>query len=311
MKQERLMKHLITLAVAVLGLVTSGAAQDYYAMIVDAEIKFHREQFEQAVVTYEETFDVTGKAKPLDLYRAACAWAMLEEPERALEKLEAAIDAGWNDLDRMTQEPYLSNARSKSDWGRLVTKLEQKLAGVGEDLNTSLISLLTSIEEDYLKYRTQLPDPEDDTSLWDEEQIHELHQQQSELDAVNLQRTKAVLDEYGYPSREQVGDKVKVIYRVLLFADPSIQKTYLPLLEKAADRGDLQWSSLAFFVDRLRLRTGQDQWFGTQFFRNPDTGRKEFYTIEAPEWINERRTAIGLTPIEIFAKRHDVAGLGE
>lgn len=302
------MKHLIALIVAAWGMISPLAAQDYYAMIVDAEINFHREQFELAVVTYEETFDVTGKAKPLDLYRAACAWAMLEEPQRALEKLESAIDNGWQDLDRMVQEPYLESLRTDPNWGRLINKLEQKLAGVGEGLDASLINLLAAIEADYLRYRTQLPDPEDDTSLFDPEEIQELHAQQSALDELNLQRTKAVLDQYGYPTQQQAGDKVDVIYRVLLFADPEIQQTYLPFLEEAADRGDLKWSSLAFFVDRLRIRTGSDQWFGTQFFLNEETGKKELYAIEAPDWVDERRTAIGLVPLEMYAKRYDLEG---
>ena len=208
----------------------------------------------------------------------------------------------------MVQEPYLESLHTSPVWGRLVNKLEQNLAGVGEDLDASLIGLLTAIEADYLRYRTQLPDPEDDTSLFDPEEIQELHAQQSELDALNLQRTKAILDQYGYPTRQQAGEKVDVIYRVLFFADPEIQQNYLPLLEGAADRGDLRWSSLAFFVDRLRIRTGSDQWFGTQFFRNPDTGKKELYNIEASDWVDERRAAIGLVPLEIYAKRYDLDG---
>ena len=76
-------------------------------------------------------------------------------------------------------------------------------------------------------------------------------------------------------------------------------------MTEAANNDEAQWSSLAMLMDRINMREGKPQIYGSQIRGNGD-GNFEVYEIENPEYVNQRRAEVGLGPIEDYVKIWDI-----
>ena len=64
------------------------------------------------------------------------------------------------------------------------------------------------------------------------------------------------------------------------------------------EKADITPANIAYLTDRIRVNQGQSQLYGTQFYRNPQTGQLEARPIETPEELDSRRAEMGL---ELFS----------
>ncbi|GAB3735485.1 hypothetical protein GCM10027594_16770 [Hymenobacter agri] len=120
-------------------------------------------------------------------------------------------------------------------------------------------------------------------------------------DSTNLRRVKVIVQQYGYPGKTLVGEPTnEAAWYVIQHSDAIGQ--YLPLIKKAADRGELPYRLYAQMLDRQLMRAGKPQRYGTQGYgysiTNPQTGRHEaqppfIWPIENPARVNERRREAG------------------
>jgi hypothetical protein len=125
---------------------------------------------------------------------------------------------------------------------------------------------------------------------------------QQELDAINLQEVEGIIAEVGYPGRSLVGNLSTTALYIIQRADLATQEKYLPMLEGAAKSHEILRSELAYLVDQIRMAKEEPQVYGTQIIRSSD-GILDFYRIEAPETVNDRRYQKGLLPIEEYAEK--------
>ncbi|MES2515002.1 MAG: DUF6624 domain-containing protein, partial [Bacteroidota bacterium] len=112
-------------------------------------------------------------------------------------------------------------------------------------------------------------------------------------DSVSFAAIEVIISRYGYPSPKIAGDVYGVPFFILGFAPLSIKEKYLNDLIFAADRGYLEWSSLAFYIDKVKVAKGEKQIYGTQgsYDKNDEY---IYYPIEDPENVNKRRQKVGL-----------------
>lgn len=64
----------------------------------------------------------------------------------------------------------------------------------------------------------------------------------------------------------------------------------------AANKEEISWKSLAFFIDKVKVAKGEKQVYGTQYYLRKD----EYitYPIEDMEHLNARRAGVGLEAFE-------------
>ncbi|HUO87083.1 MAG TPA: DUF6624 domain-containing protein [Thermoanaerobaculia bacterium] len=128
-----------------------------------------------------------------------------------------------------------------------------------------------------------------------------LSRQMEELDAANLARVVELLEERGWPGRSQVGERASAAaWVVIQHADLEVQERFLGLMESAAEEGELDAGLVALTVDRVRVRRGEPQLYGSQF-REVD-GEMVPYPIVEPERVDERRATVGLPPLAEYAE---------
>lgn len=120
-------------------------------------------------------------------------------------------------------------------------------------------------------------------------------------DSTNLVRVKQILKQYGYPGKTLVGEPTNEAAWYVIQHSPDIDQ-YLPLIKKAAGKGELPFYLYAQMLDRQLMRAGKAQLYGTQAFGynvlNPKTGRREaqppfVWPIKDPQRVDERRKKAG------------------
>jgi hypothetical protein len=123
------------------------------------------------------------------------------------------------------------------------------------------------------------------------------------VEAKNLRRLVAILDEHGWPGVELVGEKAESgAFLLLQHADLATQRKYLPLLREATAAGDAPTTQLPLLEDRVRLREGKPQLYGSQIVPGED-GKPTVWPIEDEETVDERRATVGLEPLAEYVKR--------
>lgn len=126
------------------------------------------------------------------------------------------------------------------------------------------------------------------------------------IDSQNVQQIISIIDSLGWLSIQAVGVQAnRTLWLVLQHANLETQLRYFPLLKKSVERGESNAIDMAYLEDRIRMRTGRKQLYGTQIVKT-ESGSSEFYQIEDEEHVNHRRLALGLEPIEEYAKRFGI-----
>jgi hypothetical protein len=121
------------------------------------------------------------------------------------------------------------------------------------------------------------------------------------IDHENLEIIVSFLEKCGIPTLDEVNDvQMAAIWAVLQHSNNKYRKMYLPLLEKAADNGDMKWSTIALIKDRVLMDDGLPQVYGTQILNG------ELWTLTEPEYVDKRRAEVGLGPLKDYLKRFNV-----
>jgi len=122
-----------------------------------------------------------------------------------------------------------------------------------------------------------------------------------EIDHENLEIIVSFLNQCGMPTLQEVNDvQMAGIWAVLQHAPDKYQRKYIPLLEESARKGGVKWSVIALMKDRALMHEGKPQLYGSQLKNG------ELYTLDEPEYVNQRRSEMGMEPIEDYLQRFDI-----
>ena len=119
-------------------------------------------------------------------------------------------------------------------------------------------------------------------------------------DSLNLVLVDKILSQHGFPRKDQVGDfGNQAVWLVFQHADLDYQKRFLPQMEAAVSRGDIAPLYLALLRDRIDVREGRPQRYGTQI-----DGKGNLAPLLDASRVNKWRQEVGLPPIEQFENRN-------
>lgn len=166
--------------------------------------------------------------------------------------------------------------------------------------NKPLIAFLDSLHEDdqapRLNYLGALDKMESAA------RIDSLRNIMREKDKINLVRVKAIISKYGWLGPQKVGFQgSQTLFLVIQHADLTTQEQYLPMIRTAEKNGEILSSNLALLEDRINMRQGKKQRYGSQTFYDKKSDKTYFYPIEDPDRLDERRKSMGLGPIKDYA----------
>lgn len=129
-----------------------------------------------------------------------------------------------------------------------------------------------------------------------------LAQKRDSVFEANGERCKEIFRSVGFPGIDRVGEDGAQNFWLLVQHcdyDPAFQKKVLEDMKKQVDRKNASSEDYAYLYDRVRVNSGEKQWYGTQL-----THAENMWAIPKPLAdsleVNERREAIGLESIEEY-----------
>lgn len=125
-------------------------------------------------------------------------------------------------------------------------------------------------------------------------------------DSSNTERMKEIIAQYGWPTRELVGNGPSSSAWILVQhadRDPLFQMKCLPLLKEAIDQKQTNPRNYAYLYDRVQVAKGSRQLYATQSTTNNGLKQGFFQTIEDEANVQKRREEMNIDQhIEAYAK---------
>jgi len=127
-------------------------------------------------------------------------------------------------------------------------------------------------------------------------------------DHINIIKVTQILDEFGWLGEEQIGrEENQTLFLVIQHAELAVQEKYLPMLKAAVKNGKAKASSLALMEDRVALRQGKKQIYGSQMRGQPENpGIYYVAPLMDPDYVDQRRASVGLGKIADYVKHWNV-----
>ena len=117
------------------------------------------------------------------------------------------------------------------------------------------------------------------------------------VDSENTARMRHIIKQYGWPGPELVGkDGTEAAFILVQHADPAFQREVLPLVRDAYQANKLSGQDYALLLDRVLVREGKLQVYGTQAksFDQWKGHEPVLEPIEDEANIDRRRAEVGL-----------------
>lgn len=162
--------------------------------------------------------------------------------------------------------------------------------------NDSLIEVLNLIDKEFAQHNNSLTDSIN-ANLKNSLKKQLFEKQLYFLDSLSFDKITHIIDVFGYPTRAIAGESNNIPFYILSFAPYTIKEKYLNQLILAADRDDISWKSLAYFIDKLKVAKGEKQVYGTQGNYDKDYHFILYPCID-PDNLNARRAKVGLERLE-------------
>jgi hypothetical protein len=277
---------------------------EYFELIKKADSLYDAKDYSNSALTFSSAFKANHwKGYPEDRYRAAGAWALANQADSAFYQLERIISkVNFSDYNMLKNDSDFVSLYKDRRWEPTLQAVKINYEKFESHYNRPVISQLDSIYEDDQKYRI-LSDELVKKSGPDSRQVKDLWQTIGEKDSINLIKVSAILDKYGWLGPEEVGVKGNTtLFLVIQHSGLSTQEKYLPMMRHAVKTGKAQGHSLALLEDRVALRQGKKQIYGSQIGIDRNTQSNYVMALEDPDNVDKRREEVGLEPLGKYLK---------
>lgn len=274
--------------------------------------------YQKAVAAYEEK----DYAKSLELcqqaldkgakrgtvpYHMACCYALTSKFDDAFKYLNLAIERGWHNVEHMLSDPDLNSLREDPRWPQTIKRCEQerekKLTMVKEPALAR--ELLVRMDKDqrarrYLEERMRNLPP-GQTSVFVHDVPEEFNMQR--IDQENTEFMRVTIEKLGWPGKSMVGEEsAQAAWLLVQHADhdPDFQDKCLALIKEAFKSGDVTGQQVAYLTDRVLIKQGKKQLYGTQF--NSEGSETNPFPIEDEANLDARRNEMGLGPMADYER---------
>ena len=263
------------------GYTVSTSQDDYWTLMFHADSLFADGLYAEAKQIYDLAFTEDRFILPSQLSTVADKMETVGDNQKALEYL----------THRLQMEKDFYEEPSNCTFSQLRDTFQLRK-------QTWNYNLLLKQKLEWIFERDQY-----DRTLWSQatnrrpdspQRIEKLARRAMDTDSTNLVMVNDILREGGFPRKSQVGEfALLAVWSVFQHNPLEQQKLFLPQLEEAVQRGDIAPMYLAMLKDRIDVREGRPQKYGTQW------GPDGLCPLLNASHVNEWRKEVGLPPIEI------------
>ena len=280
----------------------------YANLINEAWRLYEAKEYLKSAQKYSEAFVAFGgKGMVNDRYNAACSWALVNQPDSSFIQLfKIAENGNYSNLGHITTDPDLNSLHEDERWPKVIEIINSNKEKAEANLDKPLVAMLDTIYQDDQKYRQQVKGIEEKYG-WESEEMKALWKIINEKDSINSVKIQQILDDRGWLGPDIIGNQGNsTLFVVIQHADLEIQEKYLPMMREAVKKGNARASSLALLEDRVALRNGKKQIYGSQIRQDDETGEAYVLPLIDPDNVDKRRAAVGLGSIQDYVSNFGI-----
>jgi len=296
------MRHLCIFGVLLLSFTATAQPPEYFDFVKKAESFYAAKQYKESALEYENAFASFGdKGRLTDRYNAACSYALVGIPDSAFKHLYRIAEKGdYNNLEHLKADADLVSLHTDKRWEPLVAIVKANKDKAEEGLNKPLVAILDAVYQDDQSYRMRIDKVREEHGK-DSPEMKALWKTIAEKDSINLIKVTRILDEHGWLGPDEIGRQGNsTLFLVIQHADLPTQEKYLPMMREAVKNKKAMPSALALLEDRVALRQGKKQIYGSQIML--DEKGSYVQPLEDPDNVDKRRAEVGLGPLADYVK---------
>jgi hypothetical protein len=166
----------------------------------------------------------------------------------------------------------------------------------GKRINDTLAKIIRQLNTDIYKYSDSILNAE--STFGKSSKEYQRYVSLSNLNALKaLDELDKIISTFGYPGKTLVGSDHAIVFSIISSAGIHYKEKYYDLIIGAANKKELDWSDVAYFVDKVKVAKKEKQVFGTQY--KIENNRIIYYPVEDKSMLNSRRKNAGLEETDI------------
>lgn len=279
--------------------------KEYGEWIQKANALYDAHEYQKSGEAFSKAFASQGnKGTVADRYNAACTWALAGNKDSAFSQLSRIANARYSSYNHLVIDPDLDGLHTDARWPEVAMRVKRNKDDQEEGSDKQLIAQLDTIMQTDQKYRMRI-DAVAAAHGRDSKEMRDLWTTITLYDSLNLIKVTKIIDKYGWPGPEVAGNEGnQAVFLVIQHADIATQEKYLPMMRKAAKEKKAEPSSLALLEDRVALRQGKKQIYGSQIGGDG----KELWVspLEDPDNVDKRRAEVGLGPLTEYVNHWNI-----
>jgi tetratricopeptide (TPR) repeat protein len=289
------------------------SAQYTNGIIRLADSLYNLGKFKRSLEFYNLAFKGGDMTDSKDLYNAACSAALDNDKDRAIEYLSIALQTGSLNVDILEADPDFRTLHEDMRWKLLIERAQKKADEISNDYDKQLQDSdrklqmeLLSIWSDDQKIRERFIKAKTEYGI-NNSTVDSLGKMMKAIDSINVNKVTKILDTEGWVGKNKIGAQAnEALFLVIQHSDLGIQEKYLPMMREAVKNGNANSSSLALLEDRVALRQGHKQIYGSQIYWDKKTNKYFVAPLLDPDNVNRRRIKVGLVPLDSYVKMWDI-----
>ena len=288
-------------------LLAQSNSKNYSQLIREGWKLCLEKKFIQSAEIYEKAFEKNQNAPLNDRYNAACINSLAKNTDAAYKHLFIAVNQlKWYDISHLKNDSDLTNIKNDQRWKLLIDKMQRTKNEVEKHFDKKLVAVLDKIYFDDQSTRSQIRAKEEKYGR-DSKEMRAFWQTILKKDSINLIKVSNILDTQGWPSKKKIGSRgTSTLFFVIQHADLNAQTKYLPMITNAVKSGNLPKRQYAMFYDRLVLRQGKRQVYGTQLAMSKESKKPYVLPLEDVRNVDKRRAEMGLNSMQENLNRWDL-----
>ena len=290
---------------ALFATILTSYGQNYDDLIKKVDSCYEAKNYKVSTNYFEKAIKSKPESK-MNFYNAACAASLANDKKNSLKWLEIAINNGFDNLNHIKTDSDLDNLRKEKKFNKIITELQKKTELIEANYDKPLQKELLEIFKEDQEIRNQYVSAQKKYGYQGKE-MDSLGKIMTLKDSLNLKKIVKILDEKGWVGKDKVGGQAnQTLFLVIQHSDLKIQQKYLPMMKEAVKKGNANSSSLALLEDRIALREGKKQIYGSQIGTNPTTKKQYVLPLEDPDNVDKRRTEVGLETLADYVKNWNI-----
>ena len=238
----------------------------YSDLAAEAQKLYQDKDYLNAALKYSALFSSNpNEIQPNDRINAACSWAKVNEPDSAYKQLiSLSQNETFHYFSTLNLHPDLKNLQVDKRWDEVINRIKQNRRKTAPGLNYSIVEILDTVYYNDQRFRWEINEIEKKYG-WGSDEMKTLIRNTLLYDSLNQVIITGILDNYGWLGTNDIGmEGNATLFLVIQHANIKTQEEYLPMMRDAVNKGNARAASLALLEDRVALRQGGKQIYGSQ-----------------------------------------------